>query len=86
MKKEIQQRGCSKKTLLYKQVSLTMPARLLTHSRGAVHSIFEQNLPEGFVRDCIAERLRKHIRIKYCLYRMLRDSFNIIQDHYRLTC
>ncbi|MCK5517098.1 MAG: HipA N-terminal domain-containing protein [Desulfobulbaceae bacterium] len=32
------------------QISLTMPVRLPTYSRGALHPVFEQNLPEGFVQ------------------------------------
>jgi serine/threonine-protein kinase HipA len=35
------------------QVSLTMPVRLPSYSRGAIHPIFEQNLPEGYVRQRI---------------------------------
>ncbi len=60
-----------------KQVSLTMPVRLPTYSRGAIHPIFEQNLPEGFVRDRIAERLRKHIRIDEMLFLALQRDYGI---------
>jgi serine/threonine-protein kinase HipA len=51
-----------------RQVSLTMPVRLPAYSRGALHPIFEQNLPEGFVRQRIVERLRKHVRIDEMLF------------------
>jgi len=50
------------------QLSLTIPVRLPSYSRGSVHPIFEQNLPEGFVRERITERLRKHIRIDDMLF------------------
>ncbi len=63
------QRGC--------QVSLTMPVRLPSYSRGAIHPIFEQNLPEGFVRERITERLRKHIRIDEMLFLALQRDYGI---------
>ncbi len=57
------------------QLSLSMPVRLQSYSRGALHPIFEQNLPEGFVRERIVERLRKHIRIDEMLFLALqRDN------------
>ncbi len=59
------------------QVSLTMPVRLPTYSRGAIHPMFEQNLPEGFVRERIAERLRKHIRIDEMLFLALQRDYGI---------
>ena len=59
------------------QVSLTMPVRLPSYSRGAIHPIFEQNLPEGFVRERIIERLRKHIRIDEMLFLALQRDYGI---------
>jgi len=59
------------------QISLTMPVRLPSYSRGAIHPIFEQNLPEGFVRERIAERLRKHIRIDEMLFLALQRDYGI---------
>ena len=59
------------------QVSLTMPVRLLSYSRGAIHPIFEQNLPEGFVRERIIERLRKHIRIDEMMFLALQRNYGI---------
>ena len=59
------------------QVSLTMPVRLPSYSRGAIHPIFEQNLPEGFVRERITERLRKHIRIDEMLFLALQRDYGI---------
>jgi serine/threonine-protein kinase HipA len=59
------------------QVSLTMPVRLPGYSRGAIHPIFEQNLPEGFVRERITERLRKHIRIDEMLFLALQRDYGI---------
>ena len=59
------------------QLSLTMPVRLPSYSRGVVHPIFEQNLPEGFVRERITERLRKHIRIDDMLFLALQRDYGI---------
>ena len=59
------------------QISLSMPVRLSSYSRGAVHPIFEQNIPEGFVRERIIERLRKHIRIDEMLFLALQKDFGI---------
>jgi len=59
------------------QLSLTMPVRLPSYSRGAIHPIFEQNLPEGFVRERITERLRKHIRIDDMLFLALQRDYGI---------
>lgn len=60
-----------------RQISLSMPVRLPSYSRGAVHPIFEQNIPEGFVRERIIERLRKHIRIDEMLFLALQKDFGI---------
>ena len=59
------------------QISLSMPVRLPGYSREAIHPIFEQNIPEGFVRERITERLRKHIRIDEMLFLALQRSYGI---------
>ncbi len=64
------------------QVSLTMPVRLQSYSRGAIHPIFEQNLPEGFVRQRITERLRKHMRIDEMLFLALQRDYGIGRIQY----
>jgi serine/threonine-protein kinase HipA len=60
-----------------RQVSLSMPVRLPSYSRGAIHPIFEQNIPEGYVRERITERLRKHIRIDEMLFLALQRDYGI---------
>jgi len=54
-----------------------MPVRLPSYSRGALHPIFEQNIPEGFVRERIIERLQKHIRVDEMLFLALQKDFGI---------
>ena len=47
-----------------KHVSLTMTKPSLDgYSSGSLHPIFAQNLPEGFNRRFIAERLARHARV-----------------------
>lgn len=44
-------------------VSLTMPYRPETYSYGAVHPIFTQNLPEGYLRRYISEKLIRYANV-----------------------
>ncbi len=67
------------------QISITMPVRLPSYSRGAIHPIFEQNLPEGFVRERITERLRKHIRIDEMLFLALQRNYGIGRLQYQAS-
>jgi len=60
-----------------RQLSLSMPVRLPGYSRGAIHPIFEQNIPEGFVRERIIERLQKHFRVDEMLFLALQKDFGI---------
>ncbi len=60
-----------------RQLSLSMPVRLPSYSRGAIHPVFEQNIPEGFVRERITERLQKHFRVDEMLFLALQKDFGI---------
>ena len=44
-------------------VSLTMKYQQAPYNHGALHPIFSQNLPEGYVRRYISEKLRRHANI-----------------------
>lgn len=51
---------------LYQQnnpVSLTMAVRESPYHHGSLHPVFAQNLPEGFIRHYLYERLRRHAKI-----------------------
>ena len=54
-------------SFLYSQdamaVSLTMPNQPDPYNRGALHPVFTQNLPEGYLRRYISEKLRRHAEI-----------------------
>ena len=44
-------------------VSLTMDAREKPYNYGQLHPVFAQNLPEGFVRRYIHEKLLRHAQV-----------------------
>lgn len=45
-------------------ISLTMPVRTASYDSGALHPIFQMNLPEGYLRRFLAERLmRERLRV-----------------------
>ncbi|MGB0937976.1 MAG: type II toxin-antitoxin system HipA family toxin [Colwellia sp.] len=44
-------------------VSLTMNHQKAPYNHGALHPIFSQNLPEGYVRRYISEKLRRHANV-----------------------
>ncbi len=64
-------------------VSLTMPVRTRSYERGALFPPFEMNLPEGYVRHYIAERLRKFTRVDDMLFLALAGSDGIGRISYR---
>lgn len=57
------------------QVSITMDIRKESYTRGALFPVFEMNLPEGYVRHYVNERLRKTVPIDDMLYLAL-SGFN----------
>ncbi|MEO1244799.1 MAG: type II toxin-antitoxin system HipA family toxin [Pseudomonadota bacterium] len=50
------------------QVALAMPVRTEPYNRGALHPVFEMNLPEGFIRRELSERLQRYTRINDMLF------------------
>ena len=44
-------------------VSLTMNLRQQPYNSGSIHPVFAQNLPEGYIRRYIFEKLERHARI-----------------------
>ena len=59
------------------QVSVTMPVRSQSYSRGALFPVFEMNLPEGYVRRYVIERLRKQIPVDDMLFLALAGNNGI---------
>ena len=59
------------------QVSVTMPIRVESYCRGALFPIFEMNLPEGYVRHYITERLRKQRHVDDMLFLALSGSSGV---------
>ena len=50
------------------KVALAMPTRPQPYNRGAIHPIFEMNLPEGYVRRYLSERLRRYTQVDDMLF------------------
>ena len=49
-------------------VSLTMKVRSDAYNHGGAHPIFSQNLPEGFVRRYISEKLARYGKVMICIF------------------
>ena len=65
------------------QVSVTMGVRNESYTRGALFPIFEMNLPEGFVRHYVYERLRKVAPVDDMLFLALSGDNGIGRNTYR---
>jgi serine/threonine-protein kinase HipA len=57
--------------------SLTMPVRNASYNQGSLHPVFEMNLPEGFLRRYITERLLKQTKINDMLFLALQGNRGI---------
>jgi serine/threonine-protein kinase HipA len=58
-------------------VSLTMPVRTRPYTRGALHPVFEMNLPEGYVRHYIFEKLQRFTRVNDMLLLALQGEHGV---------
>jgi len=58
-------------------VSLTMKHRDDAYNHGAIHPIFSQNLPEGFIRRYISERLARYGKINDMYFLALQGNSGI---------
>jgi len=58
-------------------VSLTMKLRDDAYNHGAIHPIFSQNLPEGFIRRYISERLARYGKINDMYFLALQGDSSI---------
>lgn len=65
------------------QISLGMPVQAAQYTRGALFPVFQMNLPEGYVRYFIAERLRKHAQVTDLLFLALAESNGVGRLTYR---
>jgi len=73
----------SAKVKAQNQVSITMALRSESYTRGALFPIFEMNLPEGYVRHYVIERLRKSAPIDDMLFLALSGNNGIGRLSYR---
>ena len=58
-------------------VAVAMPLEKRAYQSGALFPIFEMNIPEGFIRYRITERLRKQIRVDEMLFLALQGNTGI---------
>ena len=58
-------------------VSLVMPVSGETLTRNSLHPVFEMNLPEGYLRQRIIERFRKHAKVDDMFFLALQGSASI---------
>ncbi|MFO8141093.1 MAG: type II toxin-antitoxin system HipA family toxin, partial [Marinobacter sp.] len=58
-------------------VSLTMPVRSSEFRRSTLHPVFEMNLPEGYLRQRIIERFRKHATVDEMFFLALQGDRSI---------
>jgi serine/threonine-protein kinase HipA len=58
-------------------IAVSMPIENRFYQDGALFPIFEMNIPEGFIRHRITERLRKHIQVDEMLFLALQGNTGI---------
>jgi len=58
-------------------VAVAMPLERRSYQNGALFPIFEMNIPEGYVRHRITEKLRKHIQVDDLLFLALQGNAGI---------
>jgi len=58
-------------------VAVAMPLERRSYQNGALFPIFEMNIPEGYVRHRITEKLRKHIQVDDMLFLALQGNVGI---------
>ena len=65
-------------------VSLTMPVRTASYDSGALHPVFQMNLPEGYLRRFLADRLmRERLRINDMLLLAIQGRHGVGRLSYR---
>ncbi len=58
-------------------VAASMPVEKRFFQHGALFPIFEMNIPEGYIRHRITEKLRKHIKVDDMLFLALQNNTGI---------
>ena len=58
-------------------VAVSMPLTKRFYQHGALFPIFEMNIPEGYIRQRITEKLRKHIQVDDMLFLALQGNAGI---------
>lgn len=58
-------------------VASSMPLDTVAYQRNALFPIFEMNIPEGYIRQRIFERLQKHIKVDEMLFLALQGASGV---------
>ena len=58
-------------------VAVAMPVEERFFRHGALFPVFEMNIPEGYIRHRITERLRKHIKVDDMVFLALQGNTGI---------
>ena len=59
------------------EVSLTMPWKVASYNNGVLHPVFQMNIPEGYVRERLTERLRRYTKVNDMLFLALQQNRGI---------
>ncbi len=65
------------------EVSLTMPQRTASFNSGSIHPIFQMNIPEGYVRHALHERLQRYTKVNDMLFLALQNDRGIGRLDYK---
>ena len=58
-------------------VSLTMPHKVASYNSGCLHPVFQMNIPEGYVRERLSEKLRRYAKVNDMLFLALQQDRGI---------
>ncbi|MET4696588.1 type II toxin-antitoxin system HipA family toxin [Endozoicomonas lisbonensis] len=64
-------------------ISLTMPAQVASYNSGALHPVFQMNIPEGYVRERLTEKLRRYVKVNDMLFLALQQHRGIGRLSYK---
>ena len=64
-------------------ISLTMPQQVASYNSSALHPVFQMNIPEGYVRQRLTEKLRRYVKVNDMLFLALQQHCGIGRLSYK---
>ncbi|UYM18490.1 type II toxin-antitoxin system HipA family toxin [Endozoicomonas euniceicola] len=64
-------------------ISLTMPQQVASYNSGVLHPVFQMNIPEGYVRERLTEKLRRYVKVNDMLFLALQQHCGIGRLSYK---